>query len=100
MPHLPATRQDVELTSVTYVTTLLPLGWVSYCGVENAMVVLVERTDTEEWEQHDIKEDKKRYPNYSVVCVPDWDQVLVAWVARMEGRESILNHPIQDHCSS
>jgi hypothetical protein len=98
-PYLPATSQCVKLTSVTYVTTSMPLGWVSYCGVKSAMVVLVERMEPEEWEQNRIKQDKKRYPNYSVVCVPDWDQVLVAWVAKMEGRESILNHPVQDHCA-
>jgi hypothetical protein len=93
MPYLPATRRCVKLTSVIYVTTLLPLGWIRTCDVKNPMVVLVEATEPDKGEQELIKEDKKRNPNYSVVCVQDWNQVLVEWVAKMEGRESILNHP-------
>ncbi|KAJ7792895.1 hypothetical protein B0H13DRAFT_2393853 [Mycena leptocephala] len=96
--YLPATMQCVKLTSVTYATARLPGGGLGL-DVKYTMLVLLERTEPEEWEQEDIQKDKENNPNYSVVCMPDWDQVLVAWVAKTEGRESILNHPVGD-CSS
>jgi hypothetical protein len=95
-PYLPATSQCVKLTSVIYATTLLPLEWIWICDVKKPMVVLVEGTEPDEGEQELIKEDKESNPNYSVVCVQNWNQVLVEWVAKMEGRESILNHPADD----
>ncbi|KAJ7257663.1 hypothetical protein C8J57DRAFT_1647323 [Mycena rebaudengoi] len=59
------------------------------------MLVLVSRTELDDGEARAIRQSSVRFANYGAVCVRNAGQVLVKWVAKMEGRESLLEHAAQ-----
>ncbi|KAJ7100968.1 hypothetical protein B0H15DRAFT_796626 [Mycena belliarum] len=88
---LPAIGHCANLAYATYAANSIPDGFVSL-GVKGAMIVLLGRTEPYE---HDTSYMKYRaYPHCSVVCVQNRYQVLEEWVAKMEGRESLLDHTV------
>ncbi|KAJ6601960.1 hypothetical protein DFH09DRAFT_1302141 [Mycena vulgaris] len=92
---LPPTTQCVNLAYVTYAARLIPSPGVEAFDLKGAMLVLVGRTEPYDHQDKKIKEVRGRYPNFSTVCMRYSDQVLAEWVAKMEGRESLLNHPAE-----
>ncbi|KAJ7477446.1 hypothetical protein FB451DRAFT_1172998 [Mycena latifolia] len=81
---LPVTRQCVNLAYVTYAADRMPCPGVEDFDLRGAMLVLVGMTEPHEQTATEIKTIRDRYPNFSAV--------LVEWVAKMEGRESLLDH--------
>ncbi|KAJ6602078.1 hypothetical protein DFH09DRAFT_1302239 [Mycena vulgaris] len=71
---LPATTQCVNLTYVTYAARRMPFLGVEDVDLKGAMLVLVGRT--EPYNDQDKKIKKQ-------------------WVAKMDGRESLLTHPAE-----
>ncbi|KAJ7257653.1 hypothetical protein C8J57DRAFT_1516552 [Mycena rebaudengoi] len=57
-----------------------------------AMLVLVSRTELDDGEARTIWQSSVRFANYDAMCVRNAGQVLVEWVAKIEGRESLLEH--------
>jgi hypothetical protein len=99
--YLPTTANCVNLAYVTYAADRTPIPTVgSICEVphiKGALFVLVnipERFLNEEDESTSLlQDDKDRYPNFSTAYLPRSYQVLGQWLAKMEGRPSILAHP-------
>ncbi|KAJ7261435.1 hypothetical protein C8J57DRAFT_1634386 [Mycena rebaudengoi] len=94
--HLPKTTQCINLAYVTYAADRMPYPHVCYVHLKGSMLVLVGRTEPYEDEKSWIERSREIYPNYSTVkCVRYSSQVLVEWVAKMEGQESLLYHTTQ-----
>ncbi|KAJ7429802.1 hypothetical protein B0H11DRAFT_2400680 [Mycena galericulata] len=91
---LPATTQCVNLAYVTYATDSIPWPGVQDSKLKWAMLVLLGRTEPHEDQAQSIKTIREKYPNFSAVCMQYFRQVLEEWVAKMEGRESLLYHPV------
>ncbi|KAJ7268448.1 hypothetical protein C8J57DRAFT_1717192 [Mycena rebaudengoi] len=87
--YLPALAPCVNLAYLTYVSDRTPFPSVAYEPFRGTMFVLV---CTSPYDEQQIKRDTQRYPQYSAVCVRYWNEVLIGWVAKVEGRESLLNH--------
>ncbi|KAJ7695791.1 hypothetical protein B0H17DRAFT_427204 [Mycena rosella] len=96
---LPAVAHCANLAYVTYVTyaanlTLtLPLTRMrtDLAHLKGIMFVFGGETPTEE--RDDILNTKKLYPNFSTVYLGSTLSVLGEWLAKMEGRQSVLEHP-------
>lgn len=89
---LPATEQCASLAYVTYATDRPPSPGVAGVAVKRTMLVLVGKTELNRFEADMVQRTRQLYPNFSSRCLSDWNQLLREWVARMEGRESILDH--------
>ncbi|KAJ7088495.1 hypothetical protein B0H15DRAFT_841505, partial [Mycena belliarum] len=96
--YVPKVTHCTRLAYVTYAADT-PTGMlVSFCekpNIKGVMFVLVnipERlmtdTDDERW-----REDENYWPTFSAVYLPDSNQLLDEWLAKMEGRPSALDHP-------
>ncbi|KAJ6587964.1 hypothetical protein B0H19DRAFT_1097577 [Mycena capillaripes] len=93
---VPATTHCVNLAYVTYAADRMPNVNMAYLRLKGAILVVVGRTALYENEEGRLKWEKEMFPgNYSVVCVQNWEQVLAEWVAKMEGRESLLKPPVE-----
>ncbi|KAF8156353.1 hypothetical protein K438DRAFT_1777439 [Mycena galopus ATCC 62051] len=90
--YLPPTGQCVNLAYVTYASRQWPGRGVDPTNLKGAMHVLIGRTHLFDFEESRMKEIREYYSNFSIACVRNWDQVLVEWVAKMEGRKSQLSH--------
>ncbi|KAJ6562745.1 hypothetical protein DFH09DRAFT_1279117 [Mycena vulgaris] len=96
--YLPATKHCVNLAYVTYAADrpILPLG--SVCAdprIKGAMFLLVNNPQKYAVEEEDvlIQVNMESYPNFSTAYLPSARQVLGEWLAKMEGRRSVLHHP-------
>ncbi|KAJ7174531.1 hypothetical protein C8R46DRAFT_1189296 [Mycena filopes] len=92
--YCPHTRHCPNLAYVTYAAHsaegVNERGW----GLKGSMFVHVgSRFLTAEEESERIKEEKERYPNFSTAYVGSLRELLEEWVAKVEGRPSILVHP-------
>ncbi|KAJ7208015.1 hypothetical protein GGX14DRAFT_567314 [Mycena pura] len=95
---LPSTAHLTNLTYVTYAADRTPIPTIgSLCeDVKGAMFVLVDTPEqyvNEESEDDLIKDDSEAYPNFSTTYLRYSSQVLGEWVAKVEGRKSLLEHP-------
>lgn len=98
--YLPGTAHCVDLDYVTYAADRTPIPTVgSLCedapGIKGAMFVLVDIPEeyvTEDAEDELLKEDREVYPNFSTAYVRFSSQVLGEWLAKIEGRRSVLEH--------
>ncbi|KAJ7670230.1 hypothetical protein B0H17DRAFT_1086127 [Mycena rosella] len=98
---LPATAHCPNLAYVTYAADRTPVPTVgSLCedlsNLQGAMFVLVDIPDkfvNEESEDELLKDDKEAYPNFSTAYLCHSSQVLGEWLAKIEGRPSVLEHP-------
>ncbi|KAJ7191720.1 hypothetical protein GGX14DRAFT_578745 [Mycena pura] len=96
---LPSTAHYVNLAYVTYAADRYTIPAVAdLCEnprIKAVMFVLVnipeEIMNAEEDEM--LKSDVERYANFSTAYLPLSSQVLREWLAKMEGKESILVHP-------
>ncbi|KAF8217687.1 hypothetical protein K438DRAFT_1795490 [Mycena galopus ATCC 62051] len=97
--YLPNTARCANLAYVTYAADRTPIPTIgSLCEdiptLRSAMFVLVDIpekfTDTED---DLITEDKEVYPNFSTAYVRFSRQVLGEWLAKIEGKPSVLAHP-------
>ncbi|KAJ7810888.1 hypothetical protein B0H14DRAFT_3151018 [Mycena olivaceomarginata] len=97
--YLPDTAGCVNLECVTYATDRTPIPTVgSLCedipNLKAAMFVLVDiPEDIAGAEDEMVTEDKEVYPTFSTAYLRFSSQVLSEWLARMEGRRSVLDHP-------
>ncbi|KAJ6562748.1 hypothetical protein DFH09DRAFT_1315823 [Mycena vulgaris] len=94
--YLPAKAHCINLAYVTYAADRPSHVLAFMCGeIPHIKVVMFIRVDVpEKWPENElIKEDKKVYPNFSTAWVGFSDQLLGEWVAKMEGRPSVLEHP-------
>ncbi|KAJ7108181.1 hypothetical protein C8R44DRAFT_884944 [Mycena epipterygia] len=99
---LPATTHCANLTCVTYAADRTPIPTVgSLCedlpGIKGAMFVLVgipEEYANAEYEDELVKEDKEVYPKFCTAYLRLSGQVLGEWVKKVEGRVSVLEHPL------
>ncbi|KAJ7268437.1 hypothetical protein C8J57DRAFT_1717189 [Mycena rebaudengoi] len=89
--YLPALAPCVNLAYLTYVSDRTPFPSVAYEPFRGTMLVLV---CTSPYDEQRIKRDTQRYPQYLAICVRHWNEVLIGWVAKVEGRESLLNHVV------
>ncbi|KAJ7429799.1 hypothetical protein B0H11DRAFT_2211865 [Mycena galericulata] len=89
--YLPAISQCENLAYVTYAVSRRLSRGVTRRPMKGAMLVLLGRTEQpdENWWTKSIWES---YPPFSTVCLQYASQVLEEWVAKMEGRESVLRH--------
>ncbi|KAJ7100966.1 hypothetical protein B0H15DRAFT_927522 [Mycena belliarum] len=95
--RLPATSLFDSLDYVTYAADSIPNPGIRLLRLKGAMLVLTGRDwgDLDEYETKYIEDDRARYPHFSAVCVQHRNQILDEWVARMQGRESRLDHTVQ-----
>ncbi|KAJ6456561.1 hypothetical protein C8R47DRAFT_1165361 [Mycena vitilis] len=97
--YLPDTARCVNLSYVVYAADRTPIPTVgSLCedipGLKAAMFVLVDIPEKYADSEDDmVTEDKEVYPNFSTAYVRYSHQVLDQWLAKMEGRDNVLDHP-------
>ncbi|KAJ7657313.1 hypothetical protein DFH06DRAFT_1328128 [Mycena polygramma] len=97
-PREQTLAQCVNLAYITYASDQSPVISVASFEVEWTTLVLTKRPGGKPYhaeEETSLQRDRDRYPNHSIVCMEEWDQVLEEWVAKMEGRESLLSQPIE-----
>ncbi|KAF7348770.1 hypothetical protein MVEN_01396500 [Mycena venus] len=89
-----------NLAYVTYATDRWTIPSVAdLCenpGIKAVMFVTVnipEDIMNEAEEDEMLKSDMEHYANFSTAYLPRGGQVLGEWLARMEGRQSVLEHP-------
>ncbi|KAJ6574177.1 hypothetical protein B0H19DRAFT_1253916 [Mycena capillaripes] len=93
-PRAQTMTQCVNLAYVTYASDRIPGISVTSFEVKWTILVLTERSEPYGDEVRFLQEDRHKYPNHSIICMQEWDQVLEEWVAKMEGRASLLSHPM------
>ncbi|KAJ7174524.1 hypothetical protein C8R46DRAFT_1214724 [Mycena filopes] len=94
--YFPQTTHCPNLTSVAYAAQHLPgMVNVGRDHTQGSMFIYVPapRVLTTEEEDKRIKQEKERYPNFSTAYVGSLEELLEGWVAKVEGRPSILAHP-------
>ncbi|KAJ7479615.1 hypothetical protein FB451DRAFT_1239406 [Mycena latifolia] len=100
--YLPDTARCANLAWVAYAADRPPVPTVgSLCAdipqLKGALFVLVDIPEkyVREAEEEDalLEEDRAVYPNFATAYLPRAAQVLGEWVAKMEGRRSVLDHP-------
>ncbi|KAJ7438945.1 hypothetical protein B0H11DRAFT_1934902 [Mycena galericulata] len=86
--YLPAISQCDNLAYVTYASDRIPYAGVTSHHLKGAMLILVG------WTEQRAEDSKSEiHPPFSApVCMQYMNQVLEEWVAKMEGRESLLSH--------
>ncbi|KAJ7872965.1 hypothetical protein B0H13DRAFT_2669339 [Mycena leptocephala] len=87
-----------NLTSpyLTYVADRTPVPTVgSFCNDPRIKGVMFVRTDVDEEYPDDslIAEDKQFFSNFSTAYLPSSNQGLGEWLAKLEGRRSVFEHP-------
>ncbi|KAJ7144192.1 hypothetical protein C8R44DRAFT_916135 [Mycena epipterygia] len=92
---LPATTHCVNLAYVTYAADRIPSPGVVNVDLKGVTLVLIGRTELSQRDAGLIEMDTGRFPNYSALCMRYLNQVLEEWVAKMEGRESLLGHAME-----
>ncbi|KAJ6597031.1 hypothetical protein DFH09DRAFT_109596 [Mycena vulgaris] len=98
---LPETDHCPNLAYVTYAADRTPIPTVgTLCedlpGLKGAMFVLVDMPEkymNEEEEDEMVKDDKALYANFSTAYARFSRQLLGEWLAKIEGRRSVLEHP-------
>ncbi|KAJ6566119.1 hypothetical protein B0H19DRAFT_1257394 [Mycena capillaripes] len=98
---LPPLASFVNLSYVTYAADRTPYPSVSpLCddiphlkGSRFVLVDIPEEYSKEAMEEEMITGDMDIYPHFSAAYLPHASRVLGEWVAKVEGRPSILDHP-------
>ncbi|KAJ7734490.1 hypothetical protein DFH07DRAFT_844815 [Mycena maculata] len=95
---LPSTAHCANLAYVTYASESKPILDIGDFYLRRARFVLVDTeekfaTAAAEYTTARIRRDTAKNPNFSVTYLRFSSQVLVEWVAKMEGRPSVLQHP-------
>ncbi|KAF7338743.1 hypothetical protein MSAN_02196700 [Mycena sanguinolenta] len=96
--YLPDTARCVNLAYVAYAADRTPIPTVgSLCedipNLRAAMFVLVDISEQYAGEDALVTEDKALYPNFSTTYLRFSQQVLGEWLAKVEGRRSVLEYP-------
>jgi hypothetical protein len=94
--YLPPTNHCPNLEYLTYVADCTPVPAVgSFCGDPRIKGVMFVCTDGDEEEEVGslIAEDKRFFPNFSAAYLPSSSQGLEEWLAKLEGRRSVFEHP-------
>ncbi|KAJ7172175.1 hypothetical protein C8R46DRAFT_1085020 [Mycena filopes] len=92
--YCPQTSHCTNLAYVAYATDSATGVKVGGFGLKGSMFIRVGSTFlTAEEEDERIKEEKERYPDFSTAYVGSRKELLAEWVAKVEGRPSILVHP-------
>ncbi|KAJ6517443.1 hypothetical protein C8R47DRAFT_1087296 [Mycena vitilis] len=98
--YLPLTRECVNLASLTFVAPYVPNHPMGYAwtSVKTRIAVVVNQPELDEEDEETIEAVREKDGDLYAVCVPEYVQVLREWVAKMEGRKSLLNHRILTQC--
>ncbi|KAJ6471626.1 hypothetical protein C8R47DRAFT_1200151 [Mycena vitilis] len=83
--RLDSSLHCVNLAYTTYASDRMPCPNIRNVNREHTILLLIGADDEDMW----INSDKRRYPNHSTGFLQSWERVLVEWVAKMEGRESL-----------
>ncbi|KAJ6517318.1 hypothetical protein C8R47DRAFT_1063006 [Mycena vitilis] len=90
---LPSTMGCDNLAYITYVAHRVPPIGLRYPEGKSAMLVRLHRTELSGSDRGQIRRIEERgHQHFSTVCVFDDSQVLIEWVTKVEGRQSVLNH--------
>ncbi|KAJ7101518.1 hypothetical protein B0H15DRAFT_796293 [Mycena belliarum] len=92
--YLPTTDQCPNIEYITYAVDRLPFPMRFFARrCKWFMFVLLDRTEPYDDEVEDVLEFQESEPNFSLQCIQHWHQILGEWVAKMEGRDSLLIPP-------
>jgi hypothetical protein len=95
--YLPPTDHCPNLEYLTYVADRTPLPAVGFfCGDPRIKGVMFVRTDVDPDKDYDhklIADDKQLFANFSTAYLPSSSQGLEEWLAKLEGRRSVFEHP-------
>ncbi|KAJ7101491.1 hypothetical protein B0H15DRAFT_796273 [Mycena belliarum] len=96
MDYVPNTNECFNLAYVTYASTRhsdpILAGHIKRYKLILVGSAGLYRDDVRAFRSFNQRR-RKRDPEFSVQIIQHWHQVLGEWVARMEGRESLLIHP-------
>ncbi|KAJ7758462.1 hypothetical protein DFH07DRAFT_772471 [Mycena maculata] len=89
--YLPATTHCVNLAYVTYAADRMA-GSFAHARLKGAILALVGAEELDEWAIESIWRERRQYPVFSTVDIPSTEELLKEWVAKMEGRGSVLEN--------
>ncbi|KAJ7608716.1 hypothetical protein FB45DRAFT_1128459 [Roridomyces roridus] len=98
--YLPDTSRCTNLEYVAYAADRTPVPSIGYLcedipSLKAAVFVLVNVPEPRQGEEDGlVMEDKEVYPNFSTVWIERSGMVFWEWLARAEGRESLLDPPL------
>ncbi|KAJ7126655.1 hypothetical protein C8R46DRAFT_1237333 [Mycena filopes] len=94
--YFPATRATTNLAYATYVArrNTIPVVMARKAAMAVRVGLVEAHREEDEEDGSPIRRHKDRHRNFSTAYVGTWGEVLTAWVAKMEGRESFLKHPV------
>ncbi|KAJ7165966.1 hypothetical protein C8R46DRAFT_1275361 [Mycena filopes] len=100
--YLPDTARCVKLAYATYAATYIVPPWRTE-HLKGYMAVSVRQREvdmTEEEEDFRIQYQKESHPSFSTLYLRTLNDMLQEWLNKMEGRESLLEHPPpRMHCA-
>jgi hypothetical protein len=96
--YLPLMNHCPNLEYLTYVADRTPYPTLgSFCDNPRIKGVMFVCADGDEEDEEDVEyffaEDKQFFPNLSTAYLPSSSQGLGEWLAKLEGRRSVFEHP-------
>ncbi|KAJ6564078.1 hypothetical protein B0H19DRAFT_1067675 [Mycena capillaripes] len=83
-------KSFLNFAYVTYASDRLPRPGVCDSNLKWTILVVVREEKPYDIEERELQKYRDEYSNHSTVLMQDWSQVLDGWVAKIEGRESLL----------